>query len=94
MAGEDGGQLSGGQRQRLPPARGLLSDAPLLVLDEPTEGMNRATADAVMASIVAAAEDHALLVATHDLVPDAFHEILELDAGRILTRTRPTVGAI
>jgi thiol reductant ABC exporter CydC subunit len=85
VVGEDGGQLSGGQRQRLLLARALLSDAPLLVLDEPTEGLDRETADAVMANIVAATADRAVLIATHDVLPGVFHQVLELNDGRIRT---------
>ena len=50
--GERGARMSGGQRQRLAVARALLADFPVLVLDEPGEHLDTATADGILADLL------------------------------------------
>jgi ATP-binding cassette, subfamily C, bacterial CydC len=65
LVGEDGSRLSGGQRQRLTLARALLSDAPVLILDEPTAHLDPETARAVVGDVVDAAGSRTVLLITH-----------------------------
>ncbi|WP_242140133.1 ATP-binding cassette domain-containing protein [Sphingomonas sp. TREG-RG-20F-R18-01] len=65
--GENGARLSGGEKRRLSLARALLSAAPWLVLDEPTEGLDPQTEHAVLARIEARLDrtGQGVLVITH-----------------------------
>lgn len=63
--GENGAELSGGERQRLGMARLLLAHHDILIFDEPTEHLDRATARAVMADIRALGRDHGVVVISH-----------------------------
>jgi thiol reductant ABC exporter CydC subunit len=65
LVGEDGSRLSGGQRQRLTIARALLSDALVLVLDEPTAHLDPETARAVIEDAFDAAAGRTVLLVTH-----------------------------
>ena len=83
--GETGDQVSGGQRRRIALARAFLSGAPLLILDEPTAHLDRATAEAILNDLLAAPGDVGLLVITHDeLMLDRFDQVLRLENGRIV----------
>ncbi len=80
--GERGARMSGGQRQRLALARALLADFPILILDEPGEHLDTATADAILADLLALTQDRATLLITHrhaDLAE--MDEVLVLDRG-------------
>jgi ATP-binding cassette subfamily C protein CydC len=90
VVGEDGGQLSGGQRQRVALTRALLARPAVMVLDEPTEGLDPAAADAVLASALATLpEGRSAVLVTHRLHGLAeLDEILVLDAGRVVQRGR------
>ena len=81
--GERGSQVSGGERTRLSLARALLSDAPVLLLDEPTEGLDPDAADVLLRHLLHAARHRAVLLVTHRPVPlDDVDEELQLVDGR------------
>ncbi len=66
--GQRGRSLSGGQRQRLALARALLRESRLLVLDEPTTGLDEATSRRLLEAVLRGCGDHAVLLLTHDAV--------------------------
>lgn len=87
--GEFGSRLSGGERQRLAAARAILARFPVLICDEPGEHLDIETADALVADLLAADPEQAILLITHRLQGlDAVDEILVLDNGRVLERGR------
>ena len=63
--GPRGEGLSGGQKQRLAIARTLLRDPAVLVLDEPTTGLDEASEDAVLAGLARLMRGRTILVITH-----------------------------
>jgi ATP-binding cassette subfamily C protein CydC len=90
LVGEEGTQLSGGQRQRLTLARALLSDAPVLLLDEPTAHLDPETAAALVRDVFAAADGRSVLLITHRPEGlDLADEVVTLDGG-----SRPQASAI
>ncbi|MCT2593478.1 ATP-binding cassette domain-containing protein [Streptomyces sp. N2-109] len=84
VLGERGATLSGGQRQRLALARALLSDAPVLVLDEATSAVDERREARITRELLDAAHGRTCLVVAHRL--DAVRHadrIVVLDAGRV-----------
>ena len=67
--GENASRLSGGQRSRLLTALALAADAPLLLLDEPTAGLDAARGARLIAAVLEALDKRGgtLIVITHDL---------------------------
>ncbi len=66
LIGERGVGLSGGQAQRLALARVYLSNAPLVLLDEPTAGLDQETEQFVMTALLELAQEgRTLVIATH-----------------------------
>jgi ATP-binding cassette subfamily C protein CydC len=65
MLGQMGRALSGGESKRLAVARALLSSAPIIVLDEPTEHLDSQRAQRIEDAIIEACRDRILIVITH-----------------------------
>ncbi|WP_318370958.1 heme ABC transporter ATP-binding protein/permease CydC [Enterobacter sp.] len=65
--GEGGRQLSGGELRRLAIARALLHDAPLLLLDEPTEGLDATTESQILDLLHRVTQGKTVLMVTHRL---------------------------
>ncbi|MEU3713825.1 ABC transporter ATP-binding protein [Streptomyces catenulae] len=76
--------LSGGQLQRVAIARAMLRDAPVLILDEPTTGLDTLAAQRILAPLHHLAAGRTTLVITHDLdLAVAADHILVLDDGHL-----------
>ena len=88
--GQRGRALSGGQRRRVAMARALLQDAPVLVLDEPSAGLDAEARGACSAPLRRLMRDRATLLITHDLtLAAAADEVVVLDDGRVVERGAP-----
>lgn len=85
--GEGGRQISGGERRRIGIARALLHDAPILLMDEPTEGLDRRTEQQIISLLFEHAKDKTVLFITHRLVGlDRMDQICLMDEGEIIER--------
>jgi ATP-binding cassette subfamily B protein len=67
MVGERGVSLSGGQRQRIAIARAVIRDTPILILDEPTAGLDAASEQAVITALDALMKGRTSVVIAHHL---------------------------
>ena len=83
--------LSAGERQRVLLARALMSDPPLLLLDEPAAGLDLAGREQLVAMLADVAADRAtaaIVLVTHhvDEIPRGFTHVLMLAGGRVAAR--------
>ncbi len=84
VIGERGARLSGGQAQRIALARGLLVDAPLVILDEATANLDPQTDAEIQASLGRLLHGRSALIIAHRLSTlRAADKIVVLDAGRV-----------
>ena len=67
MVGERGVTLSGGQRQRIAVARAIIRDTPILILDEPTAGLDAASEQAVIGALDTLMKGRTSVVIAHHL---------------------------
>ena len=92
--GEHGQLVSGGQRQRIALARALVFGAPVLVLDEPTVGLEQPLADRLLADVLSASRRRSVLLVTHDAADAVgFGEALVLEDGRLAGRRPAPPGS-
>lgn len=81
---EMGKRFSGGERQRIAFARVLIQDTPIILMDEPTTGLDPRTERDLLSTILEAAEDKTIIWVTHHLAgAELMDEIIFLDAGKI-----------
>src|SRR3954451_23395924 len=85
--GQKGRRLSGGQRQRLAIARAMIRDAPLLILDEPTTGLDAESGARVLAPLRRLMDGRSTIVISHNLmtVREA-DQIVVLEGGAVTER--------
>lgn len=67
--GEGGATVSAGQARRIALARAMLRETPLLLLDEPTEGLDQDTADGVMRALAHWCRGRSVIVVSHAPLP-------------------------
>ncbi|MCM3267793.1 thiol reductant ABC exporter subunit CydC [Paenibacillus elgii] len=84
---ETGQRFSGGERQRIALARTLLQDTPVVLLDEPTVGLDPRTERDLLATIFDTLRDKSLIWVTHHLVgAEQMDEIIFMENGCVEMR--------
>jgi ABC-type multidrug transport system fused ATPase/permease subunit len=67
ILGERGSNLSGGQRQRIAIARAFIRDTPILILDEPSTGLDAESTDLVLQALRKLMKDKTTIIISHEL---------------------------
>jgi ATP-binding cassette subfamily B protein len=92
VLGEAAKDLSGGQRQRLAIARAILRQAPIVILDEATAGLDAASRDSVLRALAALTRERTSITITHDAhSARSCDRIVWLEDGRIVEEGRPEI---
>ena len=85
MLGERGARLSGGQQQRIAVARAAVRRAPILILDEPTVGLDEENERVVVEALERLSRGRTTFLITHDLrLASRSNLILHIEGGRII----------
>lgn len=85
IIGENGSRLSGGERQRISIARALLTNAPIVLLDEATASLDVENETQVQGALSVLLKDKTVLVIAHRLrTVDNADKIVVLDKGRVV----------
>jgi len=88
--GEHGTKVSGGQRQRIAMARAMLRPSPILLLDEPTAGLDRQTAERLLDDVRSSFPAEAILLVTHRREElGGFDRVLAMREGRLVEDASP-----
>ncbi|MBP5698350.1 MAG: ABC transporter ATP-binding protein [Alphaproteobacteria bacterium] len=88
--GQDGRALSGGQRQRLALARTFLTDRPIVIMDEPTTGLDQVLSFKVMKSLRQLAKMKTVILVTHNPTEIALADrVLIVQKGKIVADGEP-----
>ena len=83
--GDGGRQLSGGEKRRIGIARAILHDAPILLLDEPTEGLDKQTEQSIMTMFEKHFEGKTVIFITHRLIGlESMDSIVLIEQGEIV----------
>lgn len=87
VVGERGATLSGGQRQRISIARAAIRQAPILILDEPTTGLDKENEGVVIEALQKLAQERTTFIITHDLyLATRADSIVYIEGGQIKER--------
>ena len=87
MVGERGVTLSGGQRQRIAIARAIIRQAPILILDEPSSGLDAASEEVVFEALGKLMEGKTAIVIAHRLATVRRADVIfVLNQGKIVER--------
>lgn len=87
VVGERGATLSGGQRQRIAIARAAIRNAPIVILDEPTVGLDNRSESIVTSALDRLTQSATTFLITHDLkTAQNADKIFYLESGKILER--------
>ena len=87
VVGQKGRRLSGGQRQRIAIARAMIRDAPVLILDEPTTGLDAESGRRILEPLGRLMSGRTTIVISHNLLTvSRASQIVVLDGGRVRER--------
>lgn len=88
-------ELSGGQQQRISIARALALQSPLILADEPTNGIDTSTTQRILSLFrgIAAAENTTFMIVSHDpMVVDYVDTVYDLSEGKLIKRAPAAVS--